>query len=78
MLGSNILNIFFILGVSAVITPVSLDGFSYVDYYVLLGSSLLIYAVSRFGGGKAHITRFEGAVLVAAYVAYTTYLIMCA
>ncbi len=78
VLGSNILNIFFILGVSAVITPVSLDGFSYVDYYVLLGSSLLIYAVSRFGGGKAHITRFEGAVLVAAYVAYTTYLIMCA
>lgn len=77
VLGSNILNIFFILGVSAVITPVSLDGFSYVDYYVLLGSSLLIYAVSRFGGGKAHITRFEGAVLVAAYVAYTTYLIMC-
>lgn len=76
VLGSNILNIFFILGVSAVITPVSLDGFSYVDYYVLLGSSLLIYAVSRFGGGKAHITRFEGAVLVAAYVAYTTYLIM--
>lgn len=78
VLGSNILNIFFILGVSAVITPVSLDGFSYVDYYVLLASSLLIYAVSRFGGGKAHITRFEGAVLVAAYVAYTTYLIMCA
>ena len=78
VLGSNILNIFVILGVSAVITPVSLDGFSYVDYYVLLGSSLLIYAVSRFGGGKAHITRFEGAVLVAAYVAYTTYLIMCA
>lgn len=78
VLGSNILNIFFILGVSAVITPISLDGFSYVDYYVLLGSSLLIYAVSRFGGGKAHITRFEGAVLVAAYVAYTTYLIMCA
>lgn len=76
VLGSNILNIFFILGVSAVITPISLDGFSYVDYYVLVGSSLLIYAVSRFGGGKAHITRFEGAVLVAAYVAYTTYLIM--
>lgn len=78
VLGSNILNIFFILGVSAVITPISLDSFSYVDYYVLLASSLLIYAVSRFGGGKAHITRFEGAVLVAAYVAYTTYLIMCA
>ena len=75
VLGSNILNIFFILGVSATITPIALDGFSYVDYYVLLASSLLIYFVARFGG-KAVITRLEGAVLVAAYVAYTTWLVM--
>ena len=75
VLGSNILNIFFILGVSATITPIALDGFSCVDYYVLLASSLLIYAVARFGG-KAIITRFEGALLVAGYVAYTTYLVM--
>ena len=75
VLGSNILNIFFILGVSATITPISLNGFSFIDYYVLLASSLLIYFVARFGG-KAVITRFEGAVLVAGYVAYTTYLVM--
>jgi cation:H+ antiporter len=75
VLGSNILNIFFILGVSATITPISLDGFSFVDYYVLLASSLLIYIVARFGG-KAVITRFEGALLVAGYVAYTTWLVM--
>ena len=75
VLGSNILNIFFILGVSATITPIALDGFSCVDYYVLLASSLLIYFVARFGG-KAVITRFEGAVLVAGYVAYTTWLVM--
>ena len=75
VLGSNILNIFFILGTSATITPIALDGFSCIDYYVLLASSLLIYLVGRFGG-KAVITRFEGALLVAAYVAYTTYLVM--
>ena len=75
VLGSNILNIFFILGVSATITPIALDGFSCIDYYVLLASSLLIYVVARFGG-KAVITRFEGAVLVAGYVAYTTWLVM--
>jgi cation:H+ antiporter len=75
VLGSNILNIFFILGAAATITPISLDGFSYVDYYVLLGSSLLIYIVTRFGG-KAVITRFEGLLLLAGYLAYTTYLIL--
>ena len=76
VLGSNILNIFFILGVSATITPITLDGFSSVDYYVLLASSLLIYIVARFGGGKAVITRFEGALLAAGYVEYTTWLVM--
>ena len=75
LLGSNILNIFLILGCSATITPISLDGFSFVDFYVLLTSSLLIYIVTRFGG-KAVINRFEGALLVIGYVAYTTWLIM--
>lgn len=74
VLGSNILNVFFILGCSAAITPISLQGFSFVDYYVLIGSSLLIYAVTRYGG-KSVITRWEGALLVIAYVAYTAYLI---
>ena len=75
VLGSNILNIFFILATAATITPISLEGFSFVDYYVLLASSLLIYAVARFGG-KAVINRYEGALLVVVYIAYTTYLIM--
>lgn len=75
VLGSNILNIFLILGCSATITPISLDSFSFVDVYVLLTSSLLIYIVTRFGG-KAVINRFEGALLVVGYVAYTTWLIM--
>ena len=75
LLGSNILNIFLILGCSATITPISLDGFSFVDFYVLLTSSLLIYIVTRFAG-KAVINRFEGALLVVGYVAYTTWLIM--
>jgi cation:H+ antiporter len=74
VLGSNILNIFFILGCSATITPIALNGFSFVDYYVLLASSLLIYVVTRFGG-RAIITRAEGGLLVAAYVGYTVYLL---
>ena len=75
VLGSNILNIFLILGCSATITPISLDGFSFVDFYVLLASSLLIYIVTRFGG-KAVINRIEGILLISGYIAYTTYLIM--
>lgn len=74
VLGSNILNIFFILGCSATITPISLDGFSFVDYYVLIATSLMVYVVSRFGG-KNVINRWEGAILTLGYIAYTVYLI---
>ncbi len=75
VLGSNILNIFFILGCSATITPIALDGFSPVDFYMLLFSSLLIYIVTKFGG-RSVITRFEGVVLIIVYIIYTAYLIM--
>lgn len=75
VLGSNIINIFFILGCSATITPIALTGFSCVDYYVLIASSLLIYCVGRFWG-KSIINRWEGAVLLIGYVLYTAYLLM--
>lgn len=75
VLGSNILNVFFILGCSATISPISLAGFSPVDYYVLLASSLFIYLFCAFFG-KNKITRIEGSLLVAGYVAYIVYLIM--
>ena len=77
VLGSNILNVFLILASAATITPISLNGFSSIDYDVLLASSLLIYVVARFGG-KAVITRAEGAVLLLGYIAYTSYLIITA
>ncbi len=75
VLGSNILNIFFILGCSATISPISLEGFSCIDYYVLIASSLLIYAAGQFGG-KNIITRAEGVLLLVGYVAYMAYLLM--
>ena len=75
VLGSNILNIFFILGCSATITPISLNGFSPIDFYVLLAASILVYVVGRFGG-KNVINRYEGVILTLGYIAYTTYLIL--
>lgn len=75
VLGSNILNIFLILGCTATICPIELSQFNYVDFYTLIGSAILIYIVGKFGG-KATITRAEGALLVCCYIAYTVYLIM--
>ena len=75
VLGSNIMNIFLILGCTATICPIELSQFRFTDYYVLIASALLLYIVGKFGG-KATITRFEGAILVCCYIAYTVYLIL--
>ena len=75
VLGSNILNIFLILGCTATICPIELSQFNFVDFYTLIGSAVLVYIVGVFIG-KATITRAEGALLVCGYIAYTVYLIL--
>lgn len=75
VLGSNILNVFFIMGLCSTISPVSLSGFDSINYYVLLLSSILIYIVAKFFG-KATITRIEGTLLLLIYIAYTVYLVV--
>lgn len=74
VIGSNLFNIFFVLGCSAAITPLHLTGITNFDLLVLVGSSMLLWLVGIFFG-KCTITRVEGSILVLCYVAYTTVLI---
>lgn len=75
VVGSNIFNIFFILGASAAITPLPLQGITLMDFYVLIGSGVLLWLFGLFFA-KRTITRPEGIILILAYVAYTTVLIL--
>jgi len=74
IIGSNIFNIFFVLGLSATVAPLPLGGINNVDFMVLLGACLLFWI---FGWVIKHrtITRVEGGILVACFVAYTIYLV---
>lgn len=74
VIGSNLFNIFFVLGCSATITPMKIQGITDFDLGVLIGSCVLLFL---FGWlfKKRTITRIEGMVMVASYVAYTIYLI---
>ena len=71
IVGSNIFNITFILGVSSQITPLAGGGITVVDYLVMIGAALLLLIMSL----NNKITRKEGAILFAAFVAYNIYLI---
>ena len=74
VLGSNICNILLILGLSSIIAvlPVQKDSLK-IDIPVLLGSSALIVL---FGCFDDKIQRWEGAVMVALLIAYTTFLVV--
>lgn len=74
VVGSNLFNIFFVLGCSAAITPLHLTGINNIDLLVLVGSSILLWLFGVFFG-KRIITRIEGAILIICYVGYTTWLI---
>lgn len=74
VIGSNLFNIFFVLGCSATIIPLPMGNINNVDIAVLIGSALLFWVVGWFFK-KRTITRIEGALLVACYIAYTAYLI---
>ena len=74
VIGSNLFNIIFVLGCSATIIPLPMGNISNVDIVVLIGSALLFWLVGWFFK-KRTITRIEGALLVACYIAYTAYLI---
>jgi cation:H+ antiporter len=75
VIGSNLFNIFFVLGCSASITPLSIQGITNLDLTMLIISCVLLYLFGLFFK-KRTITRVEGIVMVLCYIGYTTYLIM--
>ena len=72
VVGSNIFNILGILGITALIIPISSVGISYVDLGVMLFTAIILFPLSRTGFS---FSRFEGALLLAGYGGYIYYLI---
>ena len=70
-IGSNIFNILFILGISAAITPLAVLSESVIDCILLLLSAILLYIFAR---SKKSMCRWERAVCILLYIAYTGYL----
>ncbi len=75
VIGSNLFNIFFVLGCSASITALPMGGIGNFDLAVLIGSTILFWLVGWFFKQRT-ITRMEGALMMLCYIAYTTILIM--
>ena len=74
VIGSNLFNIFLVLGCSSTVSPLSMGGINNLDLTVMIASAVLLWLVGWFFRRRT-ITRAEGALMVACYVAYTAYLI---
>ena len=74
VIGSNLFNIFLVLGASATVSPLPLGNIGVSDMLMLVVSSVLFWAAGWFFKDKT-ITRIEGAIMVALYVGYIWWLI---
>lgn len=74
VVGSNIFNIFCILGLSSVISPLPLQPGLNMAILVTIGASLLLF-IFTFVTHNSHLNRVKGILFILLYVAYIIYLI---
>jgi len=74
VVGSNLFNIFFILGISATISPMTVEVKSIFDTLILIAISIIIYLMSM--KKSKEYTRIDGIFMLLMYVAYTAYIII--
>ena len=72
-IGSNIFNIVFILGASALIAPMTVDILSVIDTIAVIGVSALTLGFAATG---KKISRAEGGIMVGTYIAYFVYMFL--
>lgn len=73
VLGSNVFNILLILGVTGVMSPMTLQGITTVDLTMLVVSMVMLWL---FSFTKYTLARWEGALLTIVFIGYISYLVM--
>ena len=74
VVGSNIFNIFWILGLSAVINPLPFSKDSVIDIIMTIVASLILFLI-MFIGKKHTVERWQGVIMILIYIGYVAYLI---
>lgn len=72
VVGSNIFNILFILGLSSSVSPIAIDSRAVLNTVFLLVMTVLMYVLCVV---RKKLSRVEGAVMVGVYALYTVYLL---
>ena len=74
VLGSNLLNVLFVVGLVSLIRPLDVDSAAIqIHFPVMIGFSVLLLPIAWT---QYKITRFEGSVLLVGFVAYISYVVV--
>jgi len=73
VIGSNIFNILFILGMSGIVHPLSCDRGAFTDTISITAISILMFIACKT---NSKVSRGEGIVCILAYIIYVAYIIM--
>ncbi len=71
IVGSNIFNILFVVGMSALITPVAYSSAFFADSLIAIGAAVLLFVLCL---PKKQLNRFSGVVMLLCYAGYFIYL----
>ncbi len=74
VIGSNIFNIFFILGLAGTIRETPFNAAMNFDLYVLMGSTVVLM-IFMFTLNTRKLDRWEAALMLLGYIAYTAFLV---
>ncbi|MBQ3090457.1 MAG: calcium/sodium antiporter [Oscillospiraceae bacterium] len=73
VVGSNLFNLLFIMGIASSLTPIAVAAVSVMDLGVLLACGVLTYFFCK---SREEISRTEGLILLALYGAYMVWIIL--
>lgn len=73
VIGSNVFNILFVLGIAASISPIAFITENIIDIVILIAMSVLVWV---FGWTKQKLDKTEGIIMLLLYAAYLVYICM--
>ena len=75
VVGSNIFNIFIVLGISSAVRPISFNPSLNIDLWIMLATTLLLFMFMFIGHPKRTIQRHEGVFFVSLFTAYMAFVV---
>jgi cation:H+ antiporter len=76
IVGSNIFNVFFVLGTTSVILPLPISSALNFDIAIAIGATALLMIFIVISGRQRKLLRWQGGVMLGMYIAYLVYLVL--